>query len=194
MAALHKDVAYLTSKAISVNLMFVNAPKDYICPFCLLAAGIENQHVSSRQSDIVYQDAEVMAFICSRQWPNNEGHVLIIPVQHYENIFTLPSRVAARIHDLSREIALVMKQVYACEGISTRQHNGASGNQEVWHYHLHVFPRYSNDCLYAIVDGNFMPAAMRADFAKQLRPFLSGWQPSILCREAVKRQEDSLAL
>jgi histidine triad (HIT) family protein len=42
-----------------------------------------------------------------------------------------------------------MQNAFGCEGISTRQHNGPVGNQDVWHYHLHVFPRYSNDGLYA---------------------------------------------
>jgi hypothetical protein len=40
-----------------------------------------------------------------------------------------------------------MRDAFGCEGISTRQHNGPAGNQDVWHFHLHVFPRYPNDGL-----------------------------------------------
>ncbi|HET6586449.1 MAG TPA: HIT domain-containing protein [Oleiagrimonas sp.] len=42
-----------------------------------------------------------------------------------------------------------MRNAFRCEGISTRQHNGPAGDQDVWHFHLHVFPRYSNDELHA---------------------------------------------
>ena len=156
--------------------MYKNAPVDYVCPFCLLAAGLEDKHVSSVQSDIVYQDAEVMAFICTRQWPRNKGHVLIVPVEHFENIYDLPLRLAAKIHELSRQLALAMKAAYKCDGISTRQHNEPSGNQEVWHYHLHLFPRYENDRLYATENGEVMPAGERAAYAMRLRKHLDGWR------------------
>lgn len=49
---------------------------------------------------------------------------------------------------LARRLALVLKQIHECPGVSTRQHNEPAGNQEVWHYHLHVFPRYDGDGLY----------------------------------------------
>lgn len=153
--------------------MFNSAPDDYICPFCLLAQGVENHQVSSRQSDIVYEDALIIAFICSRQWPNNKGHIMIIPREHYENIFDLPDFMAARIHSLARQIAIAMKLAYGCDGISTRQHNGAHGNQEVWHYHLHVFPRYENDGLYQIPQGDLMSVEKRAGYAALLKAFLN---------------------
>jgi len=41
-----------------------------------------------------------------------------------------------------------MKQAWKCDGVSTRQHNEPAGNQDVWHYHMHVFPRWDNDDLY----------------------------------------------
>lgn len=132
------------------NTMYTNEPAGYLCPFCLLAEGIDDERVKSRQSDIVFRDNDVIAFMCATQWPNNHGHVLIVPARHYENIFDLPVEIATRIHEVAREIALTMKEVYGCPGISTRQHNEPAGNQEVWHYHLHVFPRYHNDNLYSI--------------------------------------------
>jgi histidine triad (HIT) family protein len=78
----------------------------------------------------------------------NSGHVIIIPNQHHENLYDLPLSTATAIHALAREVALTMKQHYQCLGISTRQHNEPAGDQEVWHYHLHVFPRYHEDNLY----------------------------------------------
>ena len=73
---------------------------------------------------------------------------LIIPNQHFENIYDLPASLAGEIHRVARDIALALKATYACDGVSTRQHNELAGNQHVWHYHLHVFPRYGNDNLY----------------------------------------------
>lgn len=82
-------------------------------------------------------------------WPRNAGHIVVIPKQHFENIFDLPSALAGGILDAARRIALAFKATHGCDGISTRQHNEPAGNQDVWHYHRHVFPRYTGDELYA---------------------------------------------
>lgn len=148
--------------------MFSHAPGGYICPFCLFVRGVENEHVLSVESDKVYSDAFVTALISLHQWPNNPGHVIIIPNQHFENIFDLPLEVATHIHDAARRLALIMKKVYGCDGISTRQHNEPAGNQDVWHYHLHLFPRYKNDNLYGSLKC-LMPASERAVYAQRLR-------------------------
>ena len=52
------------------------------------------------------------------------------------------------IHNFSKKVAVAFKKVYKSDGTSVRQHNEPAGNQDVWHYHLHVFPRYENDRLY----------------------------------------------
>ncbi len=149
--------------------MYSHAPEGYICPFCLLAAGIENEHVWSVQSDIVHRDETVTAFVSVHQWPNNAGHVIVIPNQHFENIYDLPTPATARIHETARRVALAMKAAYRCDGISTRQHNEPAGNQDVWHYHLHVFPRYAGDALYASHPPRVMPADERAEYAARLK-------------------------
>ncbi len=150
-----------------------HAPADYRCPFCLLAAGLVSEHVSSCPEDIVYQDQQVMAFINARQWPTNRGHVLVVPVSHYENIYTLPVSMGARIHELTRMIAIAMKHAYGCDGISTRQHNEPAGSQEVWHFHQHVFPRYDGDDFYTVLKGTTMLPTERARYARRLRAALA---------------------
>jgi histidine triad (HIT) family protein len=151
--------------------MYNHAPENYICPFCLLIQGIENEHVHSIQSDIVYHDKSVTAFISSHQWPNNHGNVIVVPNEHFENIYDLPIRYAGEIHKVAKQLALVMKTVYACEGVSTRQHNEPAGSQDVWHYHLHVIPRYQNDQYY-LTQREFMPVEERAKHAERLRKAL----------------------
>jgi len=67
-----------------------------------------------------------------------------------------------------------MPNLYKCDGVSTRQHNEPAGGQEVWHYHLHVFPRYEGDNLYkssAIRD--FIPLEKRVVYAERLRAYFS---------------------
>ena len=125
--------------------MYNHAPLGYICPFCLLIQGGEDSHNELKRTDIVFQTADVTAFMATRKYPNNQGHVLIIPNQHFENIYDLPVEISAKIHALSREVALAMKSEYHCDGIMLRQHNEPAGDQNIWHYHLHVIPRYQND-------------------------------------------------
>lgn len=151
--------------------MYNHAPENYICPFCLLIQGIENQHVYSVQSDIIYHDSAVTAFIGSHQWPNNHGNVLIAPNEHFENIYDLPLHYAGDIHRGAWLVAVALKAVYGCDGVSTRQHNEPAGNQDVWHYHLHVTPRYKDDRFYGSIR-KFMPVEERAKHAGKLRRYL----------------------
>lgn len=148
--------------------MYKHAPPNYVCPFCFLIQGIEHKNVYSVQSDIIYHDEDVTALVSSHQWPNNPGNVIIVPNQHFENIFDLPIRYAIAIHPVARKIALAMKVAYRCDGISTRQHNEPAGNQDVWHYHLHVTPRYQDDQMYS-TRRELMTADERATHAQKLK-------------------------
>ncbi len=85
------------------------------------------------------------ASVSPRWWPNNPGNIIIVPNQHFEHIYDLPTRYAHCIQDTAKEVAIAFKEVYKCDGVSTRQHNEPAGGQDVWHYHLHVFPRYEGD-------------------------------------------------
>ena len=152
--------------------MYNHEPEGYLCPFCSLIRGIEGEHVCSVQSDIVYCDEMVTALIGSHQWPNNHGNVIIVPNKHFENIYDLPVAYASHIHRIARLIALAFKEVYDCDGVSTRQHNEPAGNQDVWHYHLHVTPRYAGDQFYES-RREVMPAAERAAHAQRLRDCLA---------------------
>ncbi len=148
--------------------MFSHAPPGYECPFCRIVRGIEDEHVLSRRSDVVYHDDTLTAFISSGQWPRNQGHVLIVPNAHFENVFDLPESFGEPIQRLTRRIALAMKAEYGCTGVSTRQHNEPDGGQDVWHYHVHVFPRYPGDGLYTS-SHEPMSVEQRAGFAVRLR-------------------------
>lgn len=92
---------------------------------------------------------DMTAFVSSHWWPSNPGHVLIVTNRHIENIYDFPPELGGPLMDMTRQVALALKAVYGCHGVSTRQHNEPAGNQDVWHFHQHVFPRWTGDNLYA---------------------------------------------
>jgi histidine triad (HIT) family protein len=150
--------------------MFNHEPSDYACPFCRLIAGGEDEQRVNTQRDIVRRTELATAYIAPRWWPNNHGHVLVVPNAHHESLYDLPSRHGHAVHDLVREVAIAVKQVYRCDGTSVRQHNEPGGNQTVWHYHVHVFPRYAGDNLYGTRPyPGFVPAEQRWPYADRLR-------------------------
>jgi histidine triad (HIT) family protein len=153
--------------------MYNHAPKKYFCPFCQLASGKDHKEVASRQRDIIYKDKNIMIFIASSWWPNNPGHVLIVPKKHYENIYDLPESLLIKIQKMGKKIVLVLKKTYNCSGTSFRQHNESDGGQDVWHYHLQVFPRYKNDRLYELdKERKDTIPSQRKPYVEKLRKYL----------------------
>lgn len=151
--------------------LYSNAPEGYQCPFCLLRDGVVNEHTLSRQTDIVYQTDRAIAFVASHQWRGNYPNVLVIPTVHYENLYSMPADYGSDIQRAMQLVALALKAIYNCDGVSTRQHNEPAGYQDVWHYHMHVTPRYKDDYFYANAGKNkkFMPEDERKPFADILR-------------------------
>jgi histidine triad (HIT) family protein len=158
--------------------MYNHAPQGYVCPYCLFVQGRPNDLVPLAASDIVARTGRLTAFIATRKWTNNPGHVLIIPNEHFENIFDLPASLAEEIQTLTQSIALAMKAEYRCDGITIRQQNEPAGDQHIWHYHLHVIPRYEND---DFNNSRRVPfeASERAIFAEKLKSGLTIIQPAL---------------
>ena len=126
--------------------MFNHEPDDYRCPFCRNLRDGE----SDLPLEILHRTDDVFVKVNPKWWPNNPGAALVIPVEHHENLYDLPDRLAEPLLSATRATAIAMKRAFACEGVSTRQHNEPAGNQDVWHYHLHVFPRFRDDGLYRL--------------------------------------------
>ena len=70
-----------------------HAPKNYKCPICLGVKGVENDDTLLKQADLIFRDNLVSVFINSFWIPTREGHVIVVPNEHYENIFDLPDMV-----------------------------------------------------------------------------------------------------
>lgn len=155
-------------------VMYNHEPQWYICPFCRVVAGIEDDRVITRKQDIVYQDDLVIAFIWSHRRPNNHGSVIIIPRHHVENLYDMNNELLSYIHIVAKKIAIAFKEVYGCDWVSTRQHNEPSGNQDVRHYHFHVIPRYANDDLYVRHLEKFQTTPeQRWEYAQKLKKYFT---------------------
>lgn len=154
--------------------MYNHAPADYVCPLCQIAKG-ELTAKGGNEDDIVFKDNLITAFIAGKWWRSNPGHAIIIPNQHIENLYDMPEEIGHKIFDFSKQLAIALKKTYRCGGVSTRQHNEPAGNQDVWHYHLHVFPRNDGDNLYLNHADTYWPTAEeKRPYALKLKSYFSG--------------------
>ena len=107
------------------------------CVFCNILAG---RLPSSR----VYQDEICTAFLDIQ--PVNPGHVLIIPNQHAAYLADIDAEAAGHLFQVARLVAAALRQCgVRCEGINMFLADGEAAMQDVFHVHLHVFPRYQGD-------------------------------------------------
>jgi histidine triad (HIT) family protein len=146
----------------------VHEPTGYVCPFCRLLHGVDTER--NRGDDIVWQDESTTALISPKWWSRNPGHAIVIPNAHVENLYEIDEELLGRVYGTVRRVAGALKETYDCSGTSTRQHNEPDGNQDVWHLHVHVFPRYAGDELYERhTEIRWATPAERAPFAARLR-------------------------
>ena len=117
--------------------------QTYQCPFCDIVAGRPGPLTTP--DEVVAKNEDVTAFIAARQLRGCPGHALVVPNDHFENLYDLPDRLAAGIVSLTRRVALALRRTPGCEGISLRQHNEPVGGQDVFHFHVHVYPRFPGD-------------------------------------------------
>lgn len=146
-------------------------PAVYDCPFCRLQAGIFNDR--NQPSDVVAVTDRAYARIAPKWWPANAGGALVIPRRHVENLYEMEQEDGHGVWDLTQQVAKAMRFSYDCEGVSTRQHNEPAGDQDVWHLHVHVLPRFSDDRLYQRHrDARWVHVDERRSFGEKLRAVL----------------------
>ena len=91
-------------------------------------------------ASVVYEDKEVLAFMDIR--PVSEGHTLVIPKQHYQNIFDIPLELLTTTHQVTQKIVRAVQKVANADGITIVQQNGAAAGQDIFHFHIHIIPRF----------------------------------------------------
>ncbi len=109
---------------------------DNNCVFCKI---VNNEFDSYK----LYEDENFLVIF--DKFPSNIGHTLILTKKHYENFFELDEYVASELLVLAQKVSIALKDVTGCAGINILQNNGKAAGQEIFHYHLHVIPRYEGD-------------------------------------------------
>lgn len=91
----------------------------------------------------VYENDEVLAFLDIR--PTNTGHTLVIPKDHFENIYTTPDETIARMMLVAKKLSIAIKQGLECDGINISMNNEEAAGQIIFHSHIHIIPRKKTD-------------------------------------------------
>lgn len=135
---------------------------------------MENDQTLIRQSDIVWKDEMAMVFVASYFIGRNDGHLIVVLNEHFENIYDLPDELGAHVFALARKFATVMREVYGCEGVMMQQNNEPASGQHAFHYHMHLFPRYEGDEIHAFMGKKRVTVAEeRLPFAEKIRRHLA---------------------
>ena len=110
--------------------------KDNNCIFCKIANGeIPSRTIEENDMFKVVLDVG----------PATKGHALILPKDHYRNLYDLPEETAAEVMKMAKRLALTMKDKLGCDGVNIVQNNEEAAGQTVFHFHMHVIPRYKED-------------------------------------------------
>ncbi len=128
-----------------------------------------------KRTDVVYTDELVTVFVNSFfSGHNNDGFAIVVPNEHFENLYTLSTECGHRIFEVAQKVAIAMKRAYGCDGITTRQNNEPEGDQHAFHFHFHVWPRYKDDGYNMLKPEQKHLAApeLRASYAQKLRDAL----------------------
>lgn len=106
------------------------------CIFCKIANG-------EIPSATVYEDDDFRAIL--DLGPASKGHTLILPKKHVANIFEMDDETASKALVAAKHVACKVKKAMNCEGLNILQNNGEIAGQSVFHFHMHIIPRYAGD-------------------------------------------------
>ena len=106
------------------------------CIFCKIANG-------EIPSATVYEDSICRVILDVN--PANKGHALIIPKEHFDNIYSMDAETAAKIFTIATEVAKAQKAELNPDGLNILQNNGEAAGQTGFHFHMHLVPRYIKD-------------------------------------------------
>jgi len=107
------------------------------CVFCEILAG-------RAEATFVYRDSVCAAFMDIQ--PVNSGHVLVVPIRHAPDLASTQPDEWSRVAEVGRRVAEALRRSgIRCEGVNVFLADGAPAGQEIFHTHLHVFPRFTGD-------------------------------------------------
>lgn len=106
------------------------------CIFCKIANG-------SIPSKTIYEDEKFRVIL--DLGPATKGHALILPKEHYQDIYEIPEETVGEAMKLAKKMAVLMTEKLGCDGFNIVQNNGETAGQTVKHFHIHLIPRYKDD-------------------------------------------------
>ena len=106
------------------------------CIFCKIAAG-------EIPSATIYEDNDFRVILDIE--PASKGHALILPKEHYANLYELSDELAAKALIVAKKVITKMTAILGCDGYNVVQNNGEAAGQTVFHFHMHLIPRYEGD-------------------------------------------------
>lgn len=109
--------------------------RDPECIFCKIVAG-------EIPSNTIYEDESFRVILDLS--PASRGHALILPKEHYADIYEIDEEVAGNAMKLAKKLATHMTKVLGCDGFNILQNNREVAGQTVFHFHMHLIPRYKN--------------------------------------------------
>ena len=110
--------------------------RDENCIFCKIANG-------EIPSTTVYEDDDFRVIMDLS--PASKGHALILPKEHYANLYELPDEAASKVLIVAKNVVAKMTKALGCDGYNLVQNNGEVAGQTVFHFHMHLIPRYKED-------------------------------------------------
>lgn len=110
--------------------------KENDCIFCKIANG----DIPSRT---LYEDDEFRVILDVN--PVTKGHALILPKNHFKNLYEIDENTVSKVLPLAKKMAAVMTERLGCDGFNIIQNNNEIAGQTVFHFHVHLIPRYNDD-------------------------------------------------
>lgn len=110
--------------------------KDETCIFCKLANG-------EIPTATIYEDADFRVILDAS--PASKGHALILPKEHFADLYELDDEIAAKAFVLAKKMVIRLTDVLGCDGYNIVQNNKEPAGQTVFHFHMHLIPRYKGD-------------------------------------------------
>ncbi len=134
--------------------------RDDNCIFCKLANG-------DIPTNSIYEDEDYNVILDMS--PATKGHALILPKEHYKNIYDMPEEKAGQAFALASRLAKTMTEKLSADGFNIVQNNNESAGQTVFHFHIHLIPRFNGDNQ----NINWQPLSPKAEELSEIKNILT---------------------
>lgn len=138
-----------------------NTPSD--CIFCKIV----NNEIPAVK---IYETEHVLAFLDIQ--PANFGHTLVIPKDHFENVYVIPAEEWCRLNLVAQQVALAVKNGADADGVNLIMNNESGAGQIVPHAHIHVIPRYNEDGHKTWDHKTYADAEQMKDISEKIKNFI----------------------